>query len=551
MAEAGKRSDKDCVYEVEKVLNRRRNKYGKIQYLVRWKDFTSDDDTWEPLSNLSDCLQRVDEFNERLYDAKGSQKNATKEKSMAEKKFASRGIKPRTEKHNNNGLNHRTKRRVQQEKCNSSSVNMPVTNGCDYSQKQRDSPRSSSDVEYGRDTTTDVSSPNSVADICTNVKRSLNRSFSVSNNYFTNSQGADSEATPRKRHRLLSLHGSSEKYYRGVQNPVSIIQTTTSLPFSKTFIKQLSPVVKLHDITSPSMRSQFNGVKRLHMHLENDKEPTEDQKDRRTSLRHDFLYKFKEIVVRKYAGYTQVWFFTSSTVRNSLNPKVFNELTTILTNSKKDKSTHVVLLNGAGNIFCSGLDLRYLAHRSYEIRRKRSKEMAEALRIFIDTLINFPKIIIAAVNGAATGLGAAILPLCDIVYASDKAIFSTPYGSLAQVPEGSSSVTFPAIMGHALANEMLIGGRKLTALEAYACGLVSHVFWPTSLMQEVIPRVQSIAANSSKAMEMSKALIRNNSRAKMENANENECSKLAECWASSEGLKAMQSYIEKNRDTFL
>ena len=48
------------------------------------------------------------------------------------------------------------------------------------------------------------------------------------------------------------------------------------------------------------------------------------------------------------------------------------------------------------------------------------------------------------------------------------------------------------------ANEMLLGGRKLTAIEAYQIGLVSQVFWPTSMMQEVVPRIQNIATNSAK-----------------------------------------------------
>lgn len=65
----------------------------------------------------------------------------------------------------------------------------------------------------------------------------------------------------------------------------------------------------------------------------------------------------------------------------------------------------------------------------------------------MNTLISFPKVIVVAVNGPAIGLGAAILPLCDIVYASDKAWFHFPYSSLGQTPEGCSSLTLPEVMG--------------------------------------------------------------------------------------------------------
>lgn len=68
-------------------------------------------------------------------------------------------------------------------------------------------------------------------------------------------------------------------------------------------------------------------------------------------------------------------------------------------------------------------------------------------RTFINTFIQFKKPIVAAVNGPALGLGAAILPLCDIVWANEKAWFQTPYMAYGQTPDACSSLTFPRIMG--------------------------------------------------------------------------------------------------------
>ena len=65
-------------------------------------------------------------------------------------------------------------------------------------------------------------------------------------------------------------------------------------------------------------------------------------------------------------------------------------------------------------------------------------------------MISFPKPIIAAVNGSAIGLGMCLLSLCDIVYASDKAMFYCPYAKLGQTPEGCSSFTFPQSLGIAM-----------------------------------------------------------------------------------------------------
>ncbi len=68
-------------------------------------------------------------------------------------------------------------------------------------------------------------------------------------------------------------------------------------------------------------------------------------------------------------------------------------------------------------------------------------------RTFVNTFIQFKKPIIAAVNGPAIGLGASILPLCDVIWANEKAWFQTPYTIFGQTPDACSSVTFPLIMG--------------------------------------------------------------------------------------------------------
>ncbi len=72
------------------------------------------------------------------------------------------------------------------------------------------------------------------------------------------------------------------------------------------------------------------------------------------------------------------------------------------------------------------------------------------IRDFINVVIAFPKPLVVAVNGPAIGLGVTLLPLFDIIYASDKASFYCPYARLSQTPEGCASHTFPNVMGMAM-----------------------------------------------------------------------------------------------------
>lgn len=219
------------------------------------------------------------------------------------------------------------------------------------------------------------------------------------------------------------------------------------------------------------------------------------------------------------------------------------EVRRALCNASADDSK-LLLLSAVGSVFCSGLDYSYLIGRLSNDRRKESTRIAEAIRDFVKAFIQFKKPIVVAINGPALGLGASILPLCDIVWASEKAWFQTPYATIRLTPAGCSSYTFPQILGVALANEMLFCGRKLTAQEACSRGLVSQVFWPTTFSQEVMLRVKEMASCSAVVLEESKCLMRSFLKSGLEDVNEKECQMLKQLWSSSKGLDSLFSYLQ-------
>lgn len=81
--------------------------------------------------------------------------------------------------------------------------------------------------------------------------------------------------------------------------------------------------------------------------------------------------------------------------------------------------------------------------------------------------IQFKKPIVVAINGPALGLGASILPLCDIVWASEKAWFQTPYATIRLTPAGCSSYTFPQILGVALVSSLVPRAGSLSVIRGF------------------------------------------------------------------------------------
>lgn len=260
-------------------------------------------------------------------------------------------------------------------------------------------------------------------------------------------------------------------------------------------------------------------------------------------------YRYRDIVVRKQDGFTHILLSTKSSENNSLNPEVMKEVQSALSTAAADDSK-LVLLSAVGSVFCCGLDFIYFIRRLTDDRKRESTKMADAIRNFVNTFIQFKKPIIVAVNGPAIGLGASILPLCDVVWANEKAWFQTPYTTFGQSPDGCSTVMFPKIMGGASANEMLLSGRKLTAQEACGKGLVSQVFWPGTFTQEVMVRIKELASCNPIVLEESKALVRCNMKMELEQANERECEVLKKIWGSAQGMDSMLKYLQRKIDEF-
>lgn len=96
-------------------------------------------------------------------------------------------------------------------------------------------------------------------------------------------------------------------------------------------------------------------------------------------------------------------------------------------------------------------------------------------RAFVNTFIQFKKPIIVAVNGPAIGLGASILPLCDVIWANEKAWFQTPYTTFGQSPDGCSSLLFPKIMG-------------IASVSLYSSYLISQILFIGNKIFIVLPQ---------------------------------------------------------------
>jgi len=153
-----------------------------------------------------------------------------------------------------------------------------------------------------------------------------------------------------------------------------------------------------------------------------------------------------------------------------------------------DDATRAVVLTGADPYYCAGVNLS--AAIGLQHPRKLHAFIRENNQAWFETFINFPKPLLAAVNGPAIGAAVTSASLCDGIIASDRATFATPFAKLGIPPEGGSSLLFPKLMGDAAERMLGEEGWQPTAAEAKAAGLVQWVAPHAALMDEA----QRIAA---------------------------------------------------------
>ncbi|XP_037699871.1 enoyl-CoA delta isomerase 2 isoform X2 [Choloepus didactylus] len=252
---------------------------------------------------------------------------------------------------------------------------------------------------------------------------------------------------------------------------------------------------------------------------------------------------YETLLVTSEDGITKIT-LNRPTKKNAISTQMYQEIMLALEAAGKDDSA-ITIVTGNGDYYSSGNDLNNFADVHPSEAEEKSKSAAILLREFVGHFIDFPKPLIAVVNGPAVGITVTLLGLFDLVYASDKATFHTPFSHLGQCPEGCSSYIFPKIMGSVKATEMLVFGKKLTAREACAQGLVNEVFPDSTFQKEVWARLKAYSKLPPNAMRISKQVIRNREKEKLHAVNLEECNILQERWQSEECRNAIMNFLSK------
>jgi len=157
---------------------------------------------------------------------------------------------------------------------------------------------------------------------------------------------------------------------------------------------------------------------------------------------------------------------------NAYTPVMGEELVAALREAAADEAIHAVIVTGEGDAFCAGADLDYLKGKTTEAGIRLGEE--EFIASFTEELAQLPILTIAAINGAAAGIGITGVLAFDIRIAANDAKLVLNFAELGIVPGMGSSYFLPRLLGEAKARELLLCTRRFSGAEAAELGLVNH-----------------------------------------------------------------------------
>ena len=209
-------------------------------------------------------------------------------------------------------------------------------------------------------------------------------------------------------------------------------------------------------------------------------------------------------------------------VKNALHEGMYAALAEALGEASRDPAVRAVVLTGAGDAFCSGADTRRMTAQTGVFQGQsppRTRHTyVHGVQQMSAAFYGCEVPLIAAVNGAALGLGFDLILQCDIRIAAETAIFSEAFVSVGLIPGDGGFWHLPRIVGYSRAVEMTVTGRRIDAATAERWGLVSEVTPAGEALAEALKLAGEIAEKSPQAVRLSKKLIRDGMEASLQSA---------------------------------
>jgi len=231
--------------------------------------------------------------------------------------------------------------------------------------------------------------------------------------------------------------------------------------------------------------------------------------------------------------------------KNALTVAMYQQLADALNAANADAQVRAIVIHGQPDIFTAGNDLE-----DFMKQASREHGMDAPVFQFMRALSGSEKPVVAAVNGAAVGIGTTMLMHCDLVYCSDNAMFSMPFVTLGLCPEFASSFLLPLTAGYHRAAEKLLLSEPISAEEAIEMRIVNRILPPKEVLAHAKRQAARFAQLPPSSVRETKRLLRAAWKSSVEKTIADESQAFGRLLSSPEAKEAFAAFFERRKPDF-
>ena len=232
---------------------------------------------------------------------------------------------------------------------------------------------------------------------------------------------------------------------------------------------------------------------------------------------------------------------------NAFSQGLRQDLLATLTLAVGDDDVRIIILTGEGRGFSSGADLTEDTSKYPSFVEQCEAEY----KPFLMAMENSPKLIIAAVNGVAAGIGSAVVMHCDLVMMADDAYIYQAFSAIGLMPDGGATQLLVQRLGYHRALQLAVDAGRLTATECVDLGLANKQVARQSLRQEAQQWAEHLAQGAPLAQQFAKQLMRKSALMSYSEVVDEEAVLQSKCIASEDAKIGITAFLNKHKATFI
>lgn len=211
-----------------------------------------------------------------------------------------------------------------------------------------------------------------------------------------------------------------------------------------------------------------------------------------------------ETVKYEIIGAVALISFNRPEVRNAFNAKMTEDILEALRTAKDEKSVRAIVLTGEGLSFSAGADLSARDNKWSDTEMALNEGYLPSLR----EIMQMPKPVISAVNGAAAGIGSAYAMACDLTVMAEDSYILQAFSNIGLIPDGGANWFLTNTVGYKLAYQIAIEGERIDSNRCLELGLANKVTSSDNLIQEAMNWAEKLSLRSSQSLRLTKKIMR-------------------------------------------